>query len=210
MPMGIEYPSSPHGVIEVQAGAVDCSTLAGGCKLMLSEGQESQFAPNVDPFPTSVWGTTLATFSPLSLEVLVKSGTVYASLVFVYYRNRLILTNIAGRGWSIPGGRLELDETPEDAAVREVLEETGATVRSDALACIGCYLLEGQSGGAIRYVAVFVANAESVGTVPSGFESLGTRLVDFVEAREIYYLWDPLIEAVFDRAQEWARQSGWQ
>ncbi len=32
--------------------------------------------------------------------------------------------------WSVPGGKLEPGETPAQAAVREVLEETGARVRA--------------------------------------------------------------------------------
>jgi 8-oxo-dGTP diphosphatase len=35
--------------------------------------------------------------------------------------------------WELPGGVLELDETPEQGVVREVLEETGLTVGPDQL-----------------------------------------------------------------------------
>jgi 8-oxo-dGTP diphosphatase len=35
--------------------------------------------------------------------------------------------------WELPGGVLELDETPEQGVVREVLEETGVTVEPDQL-----------------------------------------------------------------------------
>ncbi|WP_262364217.1 NUDIX hydrolase [Arthrobacter echini] len=38
----------------------------------------------------------------------------------------------AGR-WSFPGGRVEADESLEDAAVRETLEETGLHIRIDRL-----------------------------------------------------------------------------
>jgi 8-oxo-dGTP diphosphatase len=51
-------------------------------------------------------------------------------------RGRLLLIRRGhepGRGlWSVPGGRVEADETPEAAVEREVLEETGLRVRAGA------------------------------------------------------------------------------
>ena len=43
--------------------------------------------------------------------------------------NRLLLVQQRDDGmWSTPGGSIELDETPADAVVREVWEETGLLV----------------------------------------------------------------------------------
>jgi ADP-ribose pyrophosphatase YjhB (NUDIX family) len=39
-------------------------------------------------------------------------------------------------GWSTPGGSVEVDERPEDAARREVFEETGLTVRIDGIVTV--------------------------------------------------------------------------
>jgi 8-oxo-dGTP pyrophosphatase MutT (NUDIX family) len=58
------------------------------------------------------------------------------------------MTKANPKPWDAPGGKLESDETPLEAAVRELEEETGLTV--DPTAVIGeCYVPEGK-------VAVFV------------------------------------------------------
>lgn len=69
-------------------------------------------------------------------------------------RGRVLLVrraNEPGRGlWSVPGGRIEADETPHQALVREVFEETRLTVVPDALAGVverdapdgGVYVIE--------------------------------------------------------------------
>lgn len=53
---------------------------------------------------------------------------ITCSFVLAFVGDRLLLTNLNARGWDIPGGHMEAGETPEEAARRELYEETGARV----------------------------------------------------------------------------------
>jgi len=66
------------------------------------------------------------------------------------------------RRWTLPGGGVELDETVEDGAVREVREETGYDVRLDGLLGVDSYVFgpdqrSNGSGRALKAVRVVFA-----------------------------------------------------
>ena len=60
--------------------------------------------------------------------------------VLCCYRGKWLLTDHIVRGVEFPGGKVECCETPTEAAVREVCEETGGCVSS--LTYIGQYKVE--------------------------------------------------------------------
>jgi len=55
--------------------------------------------------------------------------------------------------WSLPGGKLELEETLAQAVAREVQEETGLVVQVGALACVVERMSEGYHYVILDYLA---------------------------------------------------------
>src|SRR5687768_6738242 len=92
------------------------------------------------PFPTVHWPEmgVRATFRA-DHEILTETES-FAVIAFAWTGDRFLLAKIAGRGWCTPSGRVEPGETAADAARRESLEETGATLLD--LVLLGAYELQ--------------------------------------------------------------------
>jgi 8-oxo-dGTP pyrophosphatase MutT (NUDIX family) len=82
-------------------------------------------------------------------------------------------------GWEIPAGRIEVGETPEAAAGRETLEETGW--RAGALTRLGAYAPSNGSSDQIFHVFV-AAGATHVGDPTDASES---ERIDWVPVADI-------------------------
>lgn len=70
--------------------------------------------------------------------------------VICRWQGKWLLTNHKDRGLEFPGGKVEQGETPLEAAKREVMEETGATVKE--ISYIGQYIVKGKSDTVIKNV----------------------------------------------------------
>jgi 8-oxo-dGTP pyrophosphatase MutT (NUDIX family) len=71
----------------------------------------------------------------------IPSGEICSTAFgFVFMGDKVLLTRLRDRDWDLPGGVIDPDETPEQAAVREVWEETLARV--EVIELIGIQELE--------------------------------------------------------------------
>ncbi|WP_110114202.1 RNA deprotection pyrophosphohydrolase [Bacillus sp. CGMCC 1.16541] len=90
------------------------------------------------------------------------------------YNGQWLLTRHSKRGMEFPGGKLEAGETPEQAAVREVFEETGGKV--DALTYIGQYKVVNKGAPIIKNI--YVATISELIERQDYLETKGPVLLD--------------------------------
>lgn len=125
-------------------------------------------------------------------------------LVICKYYNQWLLTKHRTRGFEFPGGKREEGETLEEAAKREVDEETGAILKS--LEYIGEYKVEDGQNSFIK--AIFYGEVESLQVKKDYFETNGPVLVggDLLSLRMqdsySFIMKDKVIEKVIKKLQE--------
>lgn len=158
---------------------------------------KSLFASNT--FPTVRWKREWATF--IAAERLPADGTpMPAALVFPFYGDRVALADIVTRGWCIPSGHIESEETPEEAVRREAHEEAGVTLGETR--CIGYFVLTDVETAGVRYAPTFIGSVRALEEVPAGNESRGRQLVPVEDVAGMYFAWDDLLAAVFTYAYD--------
>lgn len=93
--------------------------------------------------------------------------------VICRYRNQWLLTKHPSRGIEFPGGKVEENEAVDDAAIREVYEETGARVTT--LTYIGQYKVDGKADTIIKNI--YFANVDDMDECDDYYETEGPLLL---------------------------------
>ncbi len=106
-------------------------------------------------------------------------------LIVLKHEGKWLLTRHSSRGVEFPGGKAELGESIEQAAIRETFEETGVTIRN--LKKIAEYIVEDTKPFC---KAVFTATVAHIGRTPVGYETEGALWLedgDFANCDELSF-----------------------
>ncbi|MDR3690433.1 MAG: NUDIX domain-containing protein [Fimbriimonas sp.] len=144
-------------------------------------------------FPTGIFGRQTLQFFPAPFRAPIHS---FAGLVFPWQDESVLLADIKGRGWCIPSGRVEADETSKEAVIREAMEEAGAILKD--VQYIGCYHISERDE--VRWADCYTSRIDQLVEIGIKEESRGRRFVRIDELPEIYYQWNALTKRVFEHS----------
>jgi 8-oxo-dGTP diphosphatase len=98
----------------------------------------------------------------------------YSVIAAKYDNNWIYVRHHKRPTWEIPGGHIEKDETADEAASRELMEETGAL--KFKIECVSTYsvLKNGKTG----FGRLYLAEIFSLGPVPDTSEIAEVKMMD--------------------------------
>jgi len=107
--------------------------------------------------------------------------------------------------WSVPAGFLEVDERPEDAAVRELAEETGVSTAPGTLELFGTNLVEHPDGTHVLVIIYRVHRTVTDGDVRAGSDAADARFWDVQALQDsdesIEPSYEPILKAALSDTQ---------
>jgi len=124
---------------------------------------------------------------------------VTAAHGFCFAAGRVLVCQIEGRGWDIPGGHLEKGETPLEGFTRELWEE--ASARPDRTILAGHILVDNSlsSSSTGRYprrsaIALFAVSLAPLAPHVPTEEACARQLVDLDALAQVHHAWNAVLE----------------
>ncbi len=127
-------------------------------------------------------------------------GAILTNMCLITDGERLVLEERVGkdyRGWVLPGGHVEPDESLTDAVIREMREETGLTIAHPRLRGVKDWLRPDGT----RYVVLLYVADEFTGELKSSDEGT-VRWARFDELYQYEVIWNvtEIIDLLLDHA----------
>ena len=145
--------------------------------------------------PSGKYRRQTLTFFPAPFRAPLRA---FAVLVFPWLSDKVLICQIADRGWCVPSGRVEPRESSIEAARRETAEESGAVLGD--LHYFGCYQIRERQE--VRWAELYAAEVSEMGEIQARNESKDRRFVTLGELPPIYHVWNPLTKLVFEHSYE--------
>ncbi len=150
-------------------------------------------------FPSGVYGRQRLQFFPAPFRPPLRA---FAALVFAWQEDRVAVCDIVGRGWCVPSGRVEPDESSAEAVLREAVEEGGIVL--DAVQYIGSYQISERRE--VRWADCYVGHVSNLVEIGMAEESNGRQFMTLEDLPALYHNWSPLTEMVFQHSREVLRR----
>ena len=125
-----------------------------------------------------------------------------------FYNKQLLLVDVKHRGWDLPGGHIEKNETPEDCLTREVFEESYVEGDSELLGYIivdhsenqlwntnGCY-------PKIGIQAFYKKNIKFLHPFEAKYESHQRMLINPIDVSLYHHEWNHLYQEILGFATQ--------
>lgn len=127
----------------------------------------------------------------------IDDGLLQFTVIAARYQDQWVFSRHKRRTtWDIPGGRREPGESMEDAARRELWEETGAERAEVKPVCVYAVTKEGQT----LYGMLYFANVTVMGELPREYE-MGERQYTDKLPEDLTY--PDIVPRLFERVQGW-------
>lgn len=146
-------------------------------------------------FPAGKYGRQTLQFFPAPFRAPLRA---FAALVFPWMDDRVLVCNIADRGWCIPSGRVEPLEASLETVHREAQEEAGAILGQ--VQYIGCYQITERRE--VRWADCYAANVLELTEIGLPQESLARDFYTLEQLPSVYHNWNELTDQVFRHSFE--------
>lgn len=151
-------------------------------------------------FPSGKYGRQTLSFFPAPYRAPLRA---FAALVFPWKEEEVLVCDIVGRGWCIPSGRVEPNESSMEAIHREAVEEAGAIL--SRVQYIGCYQVKERNE--VRWADCYTARVLDLTEIQLVEESSGREFMRMEQLPDKYHVWNELTEQVFRYSLEVLKRS---